>query len=140
MKSYYYLHTNGDLIFKPERVVKSEPGYFDSPFVRRVWLLDTEDRATCWIMLIEALSLGANAVRIKELQDLWNMTNEDAQIFAQRVGLVLKIDGDQWCAYYDDFIDLQSSPAGFGNDCLHAMADLIKLHDGEVFNSRFECD
>ena len=33
-------------------------------------------------------------------------------------------DGDQWCAVYEDFIDLQESPAGFGYTQEEAKEDL----------------
>ena len=34
---YYYLHTNGDLIYKPAQVVNMDSSYFDSPYVKKVW-------------------------------------------------------------------------------------------------------
>lgn len=126
MKHYYYLHTNGDLIHKSVAVVESDPSYFDSPFVKKVWTIETEDRGSLWILLIEALSLGANNDRIKELQTKWGITNEDAQEFVSRANLVLKMDGDAWCAHFSDFENLQESQAGFGGDCLEALADLAR--------------
>lgn len=126
MKHYYYLHTNGDLIHKPAFVVDSDSSYFDSPFVKKVWTLDTEDRGTIWILLTEALALGANKERIKELQNKWGATNDDAMIFSERAGLVLKLDGNAWCAHFNDFVNLQESQAGFGDDCLEALADLSR--------------
>ena len=70
--------------------------------------------------------LGARKERVKELQEKWGLTNEDAQIFAERAGLVLKMDGNSWCAHFSDFTNLQESQAGFGDDCLEALADLAK--------------
>ena len=36
------------------------------------------------------------------------------------------VDGNQWCAvYHEDFINLQESPAGFGNSVAGAVADLM---------------
>lgn len=34
-------------------------------------------------------------------------------------------DGDSWCAVYDDFINLQESPAGFGNNPDAAVKSLL---------------
>lgn len=34
-------------------------------------------------------------------------------------------DGDQWCCVFGDFINLQESPAGFGETFSSAMADLM---------------
>jgi len=124
MKHYYYLHTDGNLIHKNASVVDADASYFDSAFVRKVWMIDTEDRGSLWILLTEALALGANKSRIQELQTLWKMTNDDAHEFAKRTGLKFCLDGDQWCVTFEDFVDLQTSQAGFGNDCLEALADL----------------
>ena len=40
--------------------------------------------------------------------------------------VILKMDGNQWCATYDDFINLQESPAGFGDTQDEAILNLIK--------------
>ena len=77
MKYYYYLHTNGDLIGKPPIVVDSDSSYFDSPFVKKFWCLDLTDRKDAWLMILEALYLGASITRVKELADKWNMTIDD---------------------------------------------------------------
>lgn len=69
---YYYLHTNGELIHKPESCVDSDPEYFDSPFVRKVWKCCDTNRETCWTLLIESLALGAKTSRIKELALKWH--------------------------------------------------------------------
>jgi hypothetical protein len=36
------------------------------------------------------------------------------------------LDGNQWCAHYEDFENLQLSPAGFGDTPDLALADLIQ--------------
>ncbi len=78
MKGYFYLHTNGDLIWKPAIVVDSEPGYFDSPFVKRVWKIDTENRATYIAMLsLAKQDPTTRPNRIKELETKWNVTEKD---------------------------------------------------------------
>ena len=69
MKWYYYLHTNGDLIGKNPFVVDSDTGYFDSDFVKRVWKTDTKKRKTLWIMMLEALAMGARVGRIREIAE-----------------------------------------------------------------------
>jgi hypothetical protein len=38
----------------------------------------------------------------------------------------LSKDGDQWCVTRGDFVDLQVSPAGFGDTPMDALADLLK--------------
>jgi hypothetical protein len=39
----------------------------------------------------------------------------------------IKKDGDKYCATYDDFVNLQESPAGFGSTVTQAMVNLF--HD-----------
>ena len=38
----------------------------------------------------------------------------------------LFMDGDQWCATYPNFIDLQESPAGFGSTKVEALINLFE--------------
>lgn len=127
MKHYYYLHTNGDLIHKVAAVVDSDPQYFDSPFVRRVWTVDTEKRGDAWNLVIQALALGANKPRIKELQEVWGLTNEDAHEFAKRNGFKLSNENSKWIAMFQNQ-DKKSiaGKQGVGDDCLEALADLLK--------------
>ena len=118
---FYYLHKETkDLIHKRVRPES------DSPFVERVWELDPTDRFFAWQIAVEALALGAREDRVRELQAKWGLTDEDAQKFAELGGLKLFRDGDQWCAAFEDFVDIQESQAGFGEDCLHALADLAR--------------
>lgn len=77
-KWYYYLHTNGDLINKNPVVVDSDPQYFDSSFVEKVWMIDLEERGDAWKLVLESLALGARIERVKELVEKWNLTKEDS--------------------------------------------------------------
>jgi hypothetical protein len=85
MKWYYYLHSETkDLISKNPVVVDSDPDYFDSPFVQKVWLLDMENRADAWTFIIEASALGAKTARIKDLAARWGLTLQDLPEFLAR--------------------------------------------------------
>jgi len=126
---YCYLHTNGDLIFKLASVVESDPFYFDSDFVRKVWPVDPSDRAGAWRICIEALAMEANEARVVEVAAKWQLTDDDAQEFAELGNLRLWKDGDKWCAAFHDFVNVQESQVGFGSDCLHALAELVR---GEI--------
>lgn len=43
-------------------------------------------------------------------------------------------DGDQWCAVRDDFVNLQESPAGFGEEPQGAIDELLSsIERGLVF-------
>jgi hypothetical protein len=84
VRHYYYLHTNGDLIGKPPIVVDSDPSYFDSPFVKKVWCIDTTDRNDAWNLLITALANGAQTGRIKKLAEEWKCTVDDLIEYLRR--------------------------------------------------------
>lgn len=124
IQGYMYLHTNGDLIFKHGTDCIAD--IRESDFARACWPIDPKDREGAWNCLVEAASLGANAVRIKELVDKWNCNDKDAEHYAERVGVKLSLDGNQWCATRTDFTNLQECPAGFGDTKLLAMAELCK--------------
>ena len=81
MKHYYYLHVNGDLIHKPAMVVESDPDYFDSDMVKRVWQVETEDRDDAWRILIEALVSGARVDRVRDLAEQWGCDEDDLPHF-----------------------------------------------------------
>lgn len=120
---WYYLHTNGSLIFK-----RFEPEA-DSPFVRRVWAVDVTDRLNAWIIAIEALALGAFRSRIDELAEKWGLTDDDAvDGFVGHSDGQFKLfrDGDQWCATFGNFVNAQESRCGFGATCLEALAELAR--------------
>jgi len=119
MNGYYYLHTNGDLIFK-----KTEPEVEPGGFVRRVWPIDTSDRKCAWQICIQALALGANKERVEQLVSLWRLTDEDGAVYAERAGLRLFKDGASWCATFKNFTNLQESQAGFGDTALDAFVEL----------------
>lgn len=74
---YYYLHTNGNLIFKPAIVV-DDPEYFDSPFVKKVWRVDVKDRLCSWKIVLEGLSMGCSIPRARELAGKWKLTFKDS--------------------------------------------------------------
>ena len=117
---WYYLHTNGELIGK----IDLGQGPPEGDFVRKSWPLVVAERESAWIICVEALAMGARRDRVMELATLWKLDDEDAQVFTEKVKLLLSRDGDQWCATYADFINLQESEAGFGDTCLLALADL----------------
>lgn len=135
---WYYLHQNGDLIYKPspDAIVDIR----DSDFAVCSWPLDVTSRKTAWEILVESLALGANKSRVEELASKWNCTNEDADMFASVVGVTLKEDGNAWCAHKSDFVNLQESPSGFGDNKLEALASLAKelgLTGGHMWRSTF---
>lgn len=42
-----------------------------------------------------------------------------------KLNIVLERDGNAWCAHYEDFINLQESPAAFGDTTFEAVIKLL---------------
>jgi len=82
---YYYLHQDGSLIGKNPEVVEHDDQYFNSPFVKKVWMIDLTKREDAWTLVLEALALGASLDRAKELAEKWKLTYEDSFEMLSRV-------------------------------------------------------
>lgn len=123
---WYYLHENGDLIHKNYLDPGQAADFRDSDFVKMFWFIDTDDRETVWRLLVESLSIGAKKERVMELAAKWACTDKDAEVYADRVGIDLDVDGNMKCARPPKFTNLQECHAGFGATNLEAMADLCK--------------
>lgn len=139
IQGWYYLHTNGSVIYKRE-LGGTAADIRESDFARCMWPFDPSDREGAWRICIEALALGADAARVRQLADLWHCNDEDAEVYAARSGCDLTLDGNKWCATAFDFVDLQASPAGFGATKLEAMAGLCKelgFKGGKIWQTSF---
>lgn len=124
---WYYLHKNGDLIYKSGS--GSIADIRDSDFCRAAWPLDPQNRKAAWDIVVEAAAIGARRDRVDELVKLWGIDDEDAKNYANALGFALSMDGDQWCATRADFMNLQESPAGFGDTAFDAIVGLCKSLD-----------
>ena len=69
---YYYLHQNGDLIFKPSMPYLLED-FRKSDLVVRWWPFHSDDRNQVKRILEEAKALGARVERIEELAGKWGI-------------------------------------------------------------------
>lgn len=114
MVGYYYLHQNGDLIWKRFRPDASD-------FVKRIWHLDTTDRMSAWALLIEATALGARHGRIVELSQKWGCNAKDLTEFLARASSPTEEQCDGLKLYmekvlgieYDEWMDwLAATPKG----------------------------
>jgi len=126
IEGWYYLHTNGELIYKREIDGSTAADIRESDFARGLWPVDPADRAGAWTILVEGLAAGADRPRVLALAERWGCGDGDAEEYAKRLGVRLARDGNQWCATRADFVNLQESKAGFGRTCLEAMADLAR--------------
>ncbi len=138
IQGYYYLHKNKELIYKnsPDAIV----GIRDSDLCHSAWAYDGQ-RQTVWQILVEALSLGADKDRIKELSEKWKCDDFDAINYAEYLGINLDKDGNAKTAFKKDFDNLQESECGFGDTHLEAMADLCKqlgFKGGKVWQNTFK--
>lgn len=125
LEGWYYLHTNGELIYKRE-LGGTAADIRESDFAVGLWPVDPKDRECAWTIIIESLAAGAKKERVFELAKKWNCTDKDAEIYCERIGCKIDVDGDKYCANKIDFINLQEDPAGFGETKIEALADLAK--------------
>jgi hypothetical protein len=140
LEGWYYLHTNGSLIYKRE-LGGTAADIRESDFACAMWPMDPANRAGAWNILVESLALGADASRVKELAAKWHCDDADAANYAQYLGLNLFMDGNAWCATLANHIDLQTSPAGFGDTALEAIAALCRelgYTGGKMWNATFK--
>ena len=77
MVSYYYLHTNGSLIHKTLPIDPSD-------FVKKTWILDNENRATAWNLILESLALDTDKANVKRLIDKWECNLRDLAEYVSR--------------------------------------------------------
>ena len=84
-RGFYYLHTDGSLIFKPLSVA-IDPAYFVSPFVKKVWECNSTSRLIAWKIVLEALSMGCSIPRAKELAGKWGLDYKDSIEVVKRGG------------------------------------------------------
>jgi hypothetical protein len=123
---YYYLHQNGELIYK-HNLDGTITDLRDSDLVRMFWPLDTRNREHAWTILVEAGALGAKPQRIQELSETWYCDNNDAKIYADRIGVFLAIintEPEKWCASVP--IGGNGTTEGYGDSALLALIDLCK--------------
>ena len=83
MRWIFYLHENGQIIGKNPQFW--EPQDAQSSFVKKVWEIETEDRATAWQLVLEALALGADKTRVAELIEKWKCDQKDLCIMLDNV-------------------------------------------------------
>lgn len=61
---YYYLHVNGQIIWRRDIIVESDPQYFDSPLVVKYWKVTNESEYKK--MITEAKDINKEAKDINE--------------------------------------------------------------------------
>lgn len=129
MDGYYYLHSESkDLIYKHANYEISN--LRDSDFVQMFWTIDTKSRLNAWCILIEALALGANKLRVESLADKWQCHDNDAIIFCQHAGINLSkhYNEDQKLFHYEAST-LNNKYKGYGFNALGALSALCRNLD-----------
>ncbi len=139
IQGWFYMHVNGDLIFKndPDAIEDIR----ESDLCHTAWPWAGEHRGEAWSMLVEAKSIGANPERIEKLANDWGLNDKDAQNYADYLGIDIGEDGSSKYARLKNFDNLQESPSGFGDTYLDAISALCKelgYKGGKMWNTTFE--
>lgn len=98
---YYYLHTNGTLIYKPYIDDMQVNDFTESPFCKKYWTMYDNSRMTVWNILIDAAVNGASIQHILDKAEKFKCDNDDALIYADKSDISLsvhKYDLDVWTA------------------------------------------
>lgn len=127
---YYYLHTNGTLLFKHAYLdgAEQEFEFRESPFAVMFWKVDAQRREDMWRVLIEALALGGEPQGITKLANMAGCNDHDAKVYAERIGVRVDSPGSafKWGAITRRERTSGMNHTGFGGTALEAMADLCK--------------
>lgn len=124
VEGFYYLHTNGDLIYKKNFSDSVWADLNESNFVVKFWPF-TKFRNNAWDIATQAKALGASENRVQELVEKWGLTDEDSEKYLELEGLQLTRDGDKWCVVRKEgFTNIQECNAGFGDDVVTAISQL----------------
>jgi hypothetical protein len=106
---YYYLHTDGSVIWK-----RIAPGLIEdfenSDLVRCYWPCDPSDRRGAYRILIEATAKGADPVKLANLAAQWQCTHDDAIEYARREGIDLVTVAGQFVASLPGFVGKGDTP------------------------------
>jgi hypothetical protein len=135
IEGWYYLHTNGTLIYKRE-LGGTAADIRDSNFAVALWPCDPRDRATAWGIVVEALCAGALPVEVERLAAKWGCDDEDAHIYAQHVGATLERDGETWRAARKD----DDQPYGRGataREALSSLASALGYRPSKMWGASF---
>lgn len=135
---YYYLHSNGQLMHLSQKSLDQKPDFLKLKFVQFHWKLDTNDRNSIMIMLLQAEALNVDKKRIYALMKLYEITDEDLSNYVAKAKL-------EFCektglffvhhAWYDDPNDII---IGNGATLWDALVDLIKKEWKNSPNFRYE--
>lgn len=80
---YAILHADGGIL-----ITSHDPyGMTGGAFSRQIWTLRPTDRATAWKCLLEALALGCDLDRAKQLAEQWGCTPRDLVEYMLRTRL-----------------------------------------------------
>lgn len=134
---YYYLHTNGKLIYKKYIDDKMVDDFIESDFVLNFWPMDFSDRMCAWRLIVEALASGAERGGVFDLASKWLCDDKDAKIYASKIGVNLfENEGVFVCRTRNNIAN-----QGEGVTALHALADLCKkvgYKPNKTFKHSFE--
>ena len=129
MITFYYLDRAGDLNYCPTADFPHRENW-----IVRCFQVDTEDRFSIWLMLVDALSLGAKPEGIDQMARKWKIDDIDAHEFAKLAGIILdKIkpipwkDKILWRATLAHLEKGVYQHKATGRNALEAMANLFKF-------------
>lgn len=127
-RGYFYLHTNRELIYKPDIDGRLKEDLDSSDLVTAYWPVASDDRESLWTCLVEAAARGANPEKIEFMVKTHGMDSADAVMYAERIGF--KLAGSDvrklWAAFSSNFVDQRHSGIGLGETAFDAIVELCR--------------
>lgn len=121
---WYYLHVNGELIYKPySSVYDPRIDFEESSFVLCYWLINLSDREDAYNLLVRAKMLGAKKDRIEELVSKWNIDDDDTKVYCEKYGIKWARSGEQFIASAGPPIGDDGPVRGVGITLFKAVCD-----------------
>jgi hypothetical protein len=133
---YYYLHTDGALLFKRE-LPGTHADLMESSFVKAFWSVDPSDRECAWRIILDSLALAAREDRVFPLADKWGCNAVDAEVLLGRLGLKSIYDAPFWLVVERDFVDSNGMPFGTNVNILRAIVDFAGKVGGTVSTAKY---
>ncbi len=92
---YYYLHRNGELVYK-NSVAFSDQDFEESSFVQFYWVVNLDRRSDLYNVLLTAKQMGAKESSIQIMIDKNGVTDEDCKIFCNSIGIQFSNENGIW--------------------------------------------
>lgn len=135
---YYYLHSNGQLMHLSQKSLDQKPDFLKLKFVQFHWEVDTNNRNSIMIMLLQAEALNVDKNRINALKKLYAITDKDLFNYIIKAELEFCEKDSLYFVHHVWYDDHNDIIIGNGDTLWDALVDLVKKDWKNSPNFRYE--